>query len=317
MHKIFIDGQSGTTGLRIHEYLAARDDLTLLQIPEADRKNDEAKYEFIRQADVVILCLPDDAARQTVKLAANSGTRILDASTAHRIHPDWAYGMPELADGQRDRIKNSHRVANPGCYPTGFLLALAPLVSGGMLPSSAPVTISAISGYTGGGRRMVEEYEAREASHPDELWYARPYGLDMQHKHVPEMKHFAGLDAAPMFMPYVCHYPQGMLVSTPLMASWLSRDNSPDGVYRFLEARYRDEPCVVVHAPNDPAELDQGKLDPQANNGTNRVDIFVFGNAEQILLVARLDNLGKGAAGAAVQNLNLMLGEEELHGLSV
>ncbi|HKI73301.1 MAG TPA: N-acetyl-gamma-glutamyl-phosphate reductase, partial [Pseudomonadales bacterium] len=204
-----------------------------------------------------------------------------------------------------------------GCYPTGFLLAVTPLLSAGILPASAPVAISAISGYTGGGRKMVEEYEARSASHPDDLWYARPYALDLHHKHVPEMKHFAGLDAAPMFLPYVCHYPQGMLVSTPLQASWLTRERSLDGVYNHLVERYCDEPCVVVHTPNDNAELDQGKLDPQANNGTNRVDIFVFGNEEQILLVARLDNLGKGAAGAAVQNLNLMLGEDELHGLSV
>jgi N-acetyl-gamma-glutamyl-phosphate reductase len=317
MHSIFIDGQAGTTGLRIHQYLEARSDLALMKIPEADRKNESVKYDFVRAADIVILCLPDEAARATVKLAANSGARILDASTAHRVHQDWTYGMPELDGGQRDKIRNARLVSNPGCYPTGFLLAVAPLVSAGWLSRDIVLTISAVSGYTGGGRKMVEEYEARRVSHPDELWYVRPYGLDMNHKHVPEMKFYAGLDAAPMFLPYVGHYPQGMLVSAPLSGSWFTRKTGLEHIADFLSEVYRNEPCVTVHAPNDQKELDHGKLEPQANNGTNRVDIFVFGSERQILLVSRLDNLGKGAAGAAVQNLNLMLGEDELCGLAV
>lgn len=317
MYKIFIDGQSGTTGLRIREYLARRDDLEVLQIAEMERKSEAARNELVNQADLVILCLPDDAARETVNMAANAHARILDASSAHRVHPDWVYGLPELGAGRREQIKRARLVSNPGCYPTGFLLAIAPLVSNGLLSSRVPLTISALSGYTGGGRKMVEEYEARASSHPGDLWYARPYALGMNHKHLPEMQHYAGLDMAPMFLPWVGHFPQGMLVSTPLSQVWFEQKASPESVFELLADIYSNEPCVTVHPPNDQTELDQGKLDPQSNNNTNRVDIFVFGNKEQLLLMSRLDNLGKGAAGAAVQNLNLMLGDEELRGLSV
>lgn len=317
MHKIFIDGQSGTTGLRIHQYLNGRRDLELLEIAEADRKNNDIKLELVNAADLVILCLPDDAARDTVKLAHNSKARILDASTAHRINPEWCYGMPELRSGQRDSIRDAHLVSNPGCYPTGFLLPIQPLVSEGWLKPDIPLTISAISGYTGGGRQAVEQYEARASQHPNDLWNVRPYGLSMQHKHVPEMQHFAGLETAPMFLPYIAHYPQGMLVSTPLSASWFSRKVSLDDIHALLTRRFAEEACIRIHSPNDVSVLDEGKLEPQSNNGTNRVDIFVFGTDEQVLLIARLDNLGKGAAGAAVQNLNIMLGEDELLGLSV
>lgn len=317
MHKIFIDGQSGTTGLRINEYLADRRDLELLKIDDADRKDEAAKSALINAADVVILCLPDDAARQSVKLAEGTGARILDASSAHRVSPGWVYGLPELGGNHRERIKQSDRVSNPGCYPTGFLLAVQPLTSAGWLSTDAPLTVSAISGYTGGGRSAVEKYEARAASHPDDLWYVRPYGLNMQHKHVPEMQKFAGLAHAPMFLPYIAHYPQGMLVSVPLATQWFTRKVTPADVQAMLAEHFADEPCVEVHPANDDAELDEGKLEPQSNNGTNRVDLFVYGTNDQVLVVARLDNLGKGAAGAAVQNLNLMLGQEELLGLAV
>lgn len=317
MHKIFIDGQSGTTGLKIHEYLACRDDIELLRIPEAERKNPAAKHDLINQADLVILCLPDEAAVQTVKLAANSQTRILDASTAHRVHPDWTYGMPELCQGQPDRIRQARRVSNPGCYPTGFLLPVVPLVNARLLDREAPLTVSALSGYTGGGRKMVEQYESRAHADPEHLWFVRPYALDMHHKHLPEMKFYAGLELTPMFLPYVGHFPQGMLVSMPLSKTWFTEPVSLNTVYELLADTYRHAPCVTVHAPNDNSVLDAGQLEPQTNNGTNRVDIFVFGNDEQILLTARLDNLGKGAAGAAVQNLNLMLGEDELRGISL
>lgn len=317
MYKVFIDGQSGTTGLRIREYLAPRDDLDILEIAEAERKSDAAKYDLIRQADVVILCLPDDAARQTVKLAANAGTRIIDASSAHRVDPAWVYGLPELGGRQRDRIRDAGLVSNPGCYPTGFLLAITPLVVAGLLPSNVVLTISALSGYTGGGRKMVEAYTDRAATHPRDLWYARPYALDMNHKHLPEMRYYAGLDVTPLFLPSVGHFAQGMLVSTPLSSLWLTKKAGPDTIHALLAHAYEDEPCIEVHPPNDESALDGGQLEPQANNGTNRVDIFVFGNEERILLTARLDNLGKGAAGGAVQNLNIMLGEEELRGLSL
>ncbi|MCB1692671.1 MAG: N-acetyl-gamma-glutamyl-phosphate reductase [Pseudomonadales bacterium] len=315
MYKIFIDGQAGTTGLLIHQYLEGRQDLEILSIADADRKNDEAKLALVREADVVILCLPDDAARQTVKLASNTGVRIIDASTAHRVADGWVYGMPELAPGQREAIADARFVANPGCYPTGFLLALAPLVRAGKLDIASDVVISAVSGYTGGGRQMVEDYEAREKSHPHDLWPPRAYGLTMHHKHVPEMHKYSGLAHAPMFLPQVAHYRQGMLVSVPLSNRARMPGASLDAIYELLAETYANEACVTVHAPNDESCLDGGKLDPQANNGTNNLDLFVFGNEEQALVIARLDNLGKGAAGAAVQNLNIMLGIDELTGL--
>lgn len=317
MYKIFIDGQAGTTGLKINQYLDGRADLELLSIADEERKNDDAKLALIEEADVVILCLPDEAAIQTVELGRNTGARMLDASTAHRVSPDWAYGLPELCPGQRDQIANARHVSNPGCYPTGFLLAVAPLIRGGVLRSDVPLTISAISGYTGGGRQMVEQYEARSQSNPDSLWYVCPYSLGKAHKHLPEMKQYAGLSHTPMFLPYVAHYPQGMLVSIPLATEWLTKGSDAASVAGLLADCYMDEACVRVHGVNDNSVLEDGKLEPQANNETNRVDLFVFGFDDQLQLIARLDNLGKGAAGAAVQNLNVMLGLDELHGLCV
>lgn len=314
-HRIFIDGQAGTTGLRIHAYLKDRDDLELLEIPDSDRKNEQAKRDLIDTADLVILCLPDDAARDTVALAANGPARLLDASTAHRVNPDWVYGLPELCPGQRDAIANARLVSNPGCYPTGFLLAVRPLLDSGLIRKDAPLTISALSGYSGGGRKMIERYEARAAEQPDNLWYFRPYGLKLSHKHVPEMTLYAGLDKAPFFLPSVGHFAQGMLVNVPLFREFLAPDTDIDRIVETLTERYADEPCVEVHEANSDNELDEGFLDPQANNGTNHVDIFIYGHEDQVLLVSRLDNLGKGASGAAVQNLNLMLGTEELLGL--
>ncbi len=317
MHKVFIDGQAGTTGLRIHEYLAPRADITLLEIAEADRKNDAAKHDLIREADVVILCLPDDAAARTVKLAANTNTRIIDASTAHRVHPDWTYGLPELTREQREGIHAARHVSNPGCYPTGFLLGVRPLVDAGIIPADMHLTISAISGYTGGGRQMVERYEERKRTHPDDLWHVRPYALGMAHKHLPEMQRFAGLEHQPLFLPSVGHFPQGMLVSVPLPFAALSGAASIGDLGARLAEAYQDEPCVTVHAPGDDSVLEQGQLSPLGNTGTNRVDLFVFGSSEQAVVIARLDNLGKGAGGAAVQNLNIMLGLDELSGLAL
>ena len=316
MHKIFIDGQAGTTGLKIHSYLQCRADLVVLEVAKADRKNESVKQDLVNAADIVILCLPDEAAKQTVGLASNARTRIIDASTAFRVDPAWVYGLPELA-GQRDRIRAAQLVSNPGCYATGFLLAIAPLTSGEFLDANIPLSISAVSGYTGGGRPMIERYEARAVEHPDALWYSRPYALRLEHKHVPEMHKHAGLVHAPMFLPSVGHYPQGMLVSTPLSSTWFTRRLTLDDIVQVLRDYYTGEPCVVVHDANDESALEFGQLEPQANNETNRVDLFVFGNVDRVLLIARLDNLGKGAAGAAVQNLNLMLGIDEFMGLRV
>ena len=317
MYKIFIDGQAGTTGLHIHQKLQDRADLDLLCIDDADRKNNDAKRQIIEEADVVILCLPDKAASETVQLAPAGETRFIDASTAHRTNEDWVYGLPEMNETQRSQIQSARLVSNPGCYPTGFLLPILPLISQGLLKPSSKISCSAITGYSGGGRKMIAAYELQARERPGELWHSRPYSLQLKHKHLGEMKHFSGLDTEPIFLPAVGHFKQGMLVSIGLFDEFFFSRVGPDQVYELLAATYRDEPCINVFSPDDESQLLDGFLDPQANNGTNRLDIFVFGHDEQILLVCRLDNLGKGACGAAIQNLNLMLGEAELEGLSL
>jgi N-acetyl-gamma-glutamyl-phosphate reductase len=320
MYKIFIDGQAGTTGLQIHQRLRDRTDIEILQISAEQRKDVDAKASIIDAADVVILCLPDEAALETVALAETMDTRFIDASTAHRTNPDWVYGLAELNKDQRTRIIDARLVTNPGCYPTGFLLAVMPLVEQSLLKSSSLITISALSGYSGGGRQMMEKYKQQEADSNEcpanaRLWHSRPYALNLAHKHIPEMQHYAGLDSAPLFLPSVGHFPQGMLVSTGLFKEFFTTAIKPHQVFDVLDARYKDEPCIQVYGPDDRTQYEDGFLHPEANNGTNRLDIFVSGHDEQILLVSRLDNLGKGAAGAAIQNLNLMLGAPELQGL--
>ena len=312
MNRIFIDGQAGTTGLQIHERLSVRTDIALIEIDPAERKNPDAKQSIIDQADVVVLCLPDDAARETVRKTKNTHTRFIDASTAHRVNPDWTYGMPELMPDQREAIASARLVSNPGCYPTGFLAAVKPLISASVLARDALISISAISGYSGGGRQLIEKYESAGAN-----WPARPYGMPLRHKHVPEMKQYAGLSTSPLFMPSVGHFYQGMLVSVPIHRDQLVNTHSIENVHQLISDQYATEPCINVMPLNDDVELEDGFLDPQAANDTNRVDVFVYGHNDQIILVARLDNLGKGAAGAAVQNLNLMLQVTELEGLSL
>ena len=315
MHRVFIDGQAGTTGLQIHERLTARADIELLEIDPAERKNPEAKQAIIDAADVVVLCLPDEAAKETVALNKNENVRFIDASTAHRIDDNWVYGFAELADNQREQISSAKMVSNPGCYPTGFLAAIKPLADKGFVNPDALVSISAISGYSGGGRQLIERYEAQAAINPEKLWHARPYALTLGHKHIPEMKHFAGLNNAPVFLPVVGHFHQGMLVSVPLFREQLTKSVGPEDIHHLLAERYDSEPCVNVMPLNGQSALDNGFLDPQSANGTNRIDVFVYGHEDQVVLLSRLDNLGKGAAGAAVQNLNLMLQISELEGL--
>ena len=314
MHKVFIDGQSGTTGLQIQDRLASRTDIELLEIDPSRRKDPSAKQAILDAADVTILCLPDEAARQTVELAAPCRTRILDASTAYRVDKDWCYGLAELKPGQREKIHAARYVSNPGCYPTGFLLAVQPLIANKTIKPAAQLSINAVSGYSGGGKAMIESYETQAAN--GEPWWVRPYALAFGHKHVPEMQFYAGLDHAPLFTPSVGHYQQGMLVSVPLAAAHLTHPPDANAVYETLAAYYAEEPCVKVHTVNSNEDLLDGFLNPQQNNGTNRNDIYVFGNEQHLQVISILDNLGKGASGAAVQNLNLMLGVEELSSLT-
>jgi N-acetyl-gamma-glutamyl-phosphate reductase len=311
--KVFIDGEAGTTGLQIAEQLRDRSDIALLRIDESERKSADARARLLQEADIAILCLPDDAAREAVALAGPS-CRILDASTAHRTAPDWVYGLPELQPGQRAAIAGASRVANPGCYPQGFILIARPLIEAGVLPRDLPLRTHAISGYSGGGRALIDVYRAFDADNAERL-NTRPYALGLQHKHVPEMQQYSGCSVAPLFAPTVGNYYQGMLVQLPLFAGELTGAPTPADVHALLAARYEGEPFIDVLPLGAPDALEAGFLNPTACNHSNRVELMVFGHAEQMLLVARYDNLGKGASGAAVQNLNLMIGATETAGL--
>lgn len=314
MTRVFIDGEAGTTGLQIAERLRRRGDLTLLSIDERQRKDPEARARLLNEADVAILCLPDDAAREAVALAGPD-CRILDASTAHRTAPDWVYGLPEMEGGLRERIASAHRVSNPGCYPQGFVLLVRPLIEAGVLPADLPLRIHAVSGYSGGGRALIDTYRGFDADTAERL-NTRPYALGLAHKHVPEMHSYSGSSIAPLFAPSVGNYLKGMLVQVPLFTSELTGTPTLEDIQGLLAERYAGEPFVRVLPPRAPDALEAGFLSPTACNDTNRMELMVFGHAEQLLLVARYDNLGKGASGAAVQNLNLMIGVPETTGLN-
>ncbi|NQU62778.1 MAG: N-acetyl-gamma-glutamyl-phosphate reductase [SAR324 cluster bacterium] len=317
MHNVFIDGQVGTTGLRIADRLGHRNDIVLVDIPYEQRKDEKIKTQILNEVDLVILCLPDKAARESVAMIRNDRVRILDASTAHRVDSSWVYGLPELAREQRAKIISASRVSNPGCYPTGFLLGIVPLLRAGIVPADYPIAIDAVSGYSGGGRQLIEKYEKQKAEHPDALWSCRKYSLQLAHKHIPEMKHYAGLLYDPIFIPSVAHFEQGMLVSIPLTTRLLKKGTTAAHLQACLMERYATEKFVEVFELNDFEQLEGGFLSPLLCNDTNRVDIMLFGNSEQVLIAVRLDNLGKGASGAAIQNLNLMLGENEDKGLNL
>lgn len=316
MKSVFIDGQIGTTGLQIVQRLSRRSDIEIVHIDESRRKDTEEKRRLLNSVDSVILCLPDDAAVESVGLITNPSVKVLDASTAHRIAEGWVYGMPELKFSQRQKIREASFVSVPGCYPTGFLLAIAPLVESGVIPPDYPVVVNAVSGYSGGGRRLIETYRAREEEGSiEKLWPYRPYALKLEHKHLPEMKHYAGLSHNPLFSPAVGQFYQGMLVMVPLLRRFFRKNRSAEDIQQLWEEKYGDEHFINI-LPHDSTDiLEEGFLSPLACNGTNRLDLMVFGNEEQIIIISRLDNLGKGASGAAVQNLNIMLGIDETEGL--
>jgi N-acetyl-gamma-glutamyl-phosphate reductase len=310
----FVDGQEGTTGLRIHEYLAQRRDIEVLRIAPELRKDATERARLLNAVDVAFLCLPDAAAREAVALVNNPRTCVIDASTAHRTQAGWAFGLPELASGQRDLIRASKRSANPGCHATAFILLLRPLVDAGLVPAAHPVTASSITGYSGGGKKMIEQYQAAQVSGTEHaLTSPRPYALGLAHKHVPEMMAHTGLSTRPIFMPIVSNFYKGLAVAVPLDAGTLG--TSPEALHATLAARYADERFIRVMPLRDPSTLAEGYFDVQACNDTNRVDVFVFANDNQVILMARLDNLGKGASGAAVQAMNVHLGVDEGLGL--
>ena len=311
---VFVDGQEGTTGLRIHEYLAQRRDVEVLRIDPERRKDATERARLLNAADVAFLCLPDNAARDAAALVNNPGTCLIDASTAHRTVPGWVFGLPELAPGQRDAIRASKRIANPGCHASAFILLLRPLIDAGLVPAVHALSATSISGYSGGGKKMIEQYQAAASSGAEQaLTSPRPYALSLTHKHVPEMMAHTGLISAPIFMPIVGNFYKGLAVTVPLHLAALSA--TPEAVHAALMSRYASERFISVMPLRDPATLENGFFDVQGSNDSNRVDIFVFANDKQAILVARLDNLGKGASGAAVQAMNVHLGVDEGLGL--
>lgn len=305
--KIFIDGEHGTTGLQIRTRLADRRDLEMLSIPEAERRNEKMREDMLNSADIAILCLPDDASKQAFEMtAANNNVRLLDASTAFRVHPDWAYGFAEMDKAQKAKIRSARYVSNPGCYPTGAIGLIRPLRAAGILPDGYPVSVNAVSGYTGGGKQMIAQME--DKTHPEHLAANNfLYGLTLKHKHVPEMQTHGLLDRAPLFAPSVGRFAQGMIVQVPLFLEDLAAGTTVESIHAALVAHYAGQDIVSVVPLADSAKLP--RVDAEELVGQDTMKLFVFGTpgGVHVNLVALLDNLGKGASGAAVQNMDLML----------
>ncbi|WP_042269134.1 N-acetyl-gamma-glutamyl-phosphate reductase [Paraburkholderia heleia] len=310
--KVFVDGQEGTTGLKIFEYLSPRTDVEILRIDDAKRKDVEERRRLINASDVTFLCLPDVASRESASLVENDRTVLIDASTAFRTQADWAYGLPELTQAQRDKVRKSKRIAVPGCHASAFILAMRPLVEAGLVAPDFAAHSYSLTGYSGGGKKMIAEYEAGGNA---KLASPRPYALGLTHKHLPEMAVHGGLKSAPVFTPIVGPFYKGLAVTTYFSPKQLTRGAKPRDVQALFAEYYAGEPFVRVAPFNADENLDAGMFDVQANNDTNRVDLFVFGNDEQFVTVARLDNLGKGASGAAIQCMNLAIGTAENTGL--
>jgi N-acetyl-gamma-glutamyl-phosphate reductase len=312
--KVFIDGEAGTTGLQIRERLAPRGEIELLSIDPSRRKDADARRALLNAVDAVILCLPDQAANEAVALIENPVVKVIDASTAHRTAPGWTYGFPEMTAQQASAVASAHRVANPGCYPTGFIALVRPLVEQGLISADQPMTVNAVSGYTGGGRAMIADYEDPNSPGYTQTPF-RPYGLELAHKHVAEMQVHGGLSHRPLFAPAVGRFAQGMIVEAPLQLWAMPGEPRVADLREALADWYRGRRFVRVASKDETARL--STLEPQALNGTNRLDLYVFGDdaVQQARLIAVLDNLGKGASGAAVQSLNLMFGLEEGAGL--
>ena len=313
-YKVFVDGQEGTTGLQINERLAGRKDIEVLSIDPEMRKDINERKKLINEADIVFLCLPDDAAKESVALAEGSKARIIDASTAHRTNPSWAYGFPELSKEHREKIKTAARVSVPGCYATGFNTLLYPLVKEQIVPADYPVTCHAVSGYSGGGKKRIAEYASADPA-DESIRSPRFYALSLKHKHIPEMQKISGLSQPPLFSPIIGPYYKGMTVAVPLYARFLQGMNSAGAVSGFLSEYYKDQRFIKVYPYGSEGGIVDGFLSATGCNDTNTLEIYVAGNEEHIMLTARLDNLGKGASGAAVQCMNIMLGIDESTGL--
>jgi N-acetyl-gamma-glutamyl-phosphate reductase len=310
---VFVDGQHGTTGLRIYERLNGRNDIEVVKIPEEKRKDSETKRKLLNETDIVFLCLPDDAARESVSLIKNDSVCVIDGSTAHRVSEGWIYGLPELKKEQRDLIKKSKRITVPGCHATGFVLMLYPLISKGIVSPDYPVSCHAVAGYSGGGKALISHYVGEDV--PDSIKNPRPYSLALNHKHIPEMTKIVGLSRPPVFTPTVVDVYNGEIVSIPLVPDHLEKRLSAADIWELLADYYRGERFVkVMPYPADEC-LKSGYMTFTDCNETNNLEIFVFGGKDRILLSARYDNLGKGASGAAVQNMNIVLGLDEATGL--